>query len=365
MAELRIAYFITSHGFGHASRACAVMQSLQKSIPDIHFYLYTTIPDWFVKESGIVHYNLQSIETDIGLLQTSPFDIDFPSTLIKLSEFQITYGSTVDQLCSDMLKKKIDFIICDVAAMGISVADCACIPSFLIENFTWDWIYDCYKDEYPEFDKYARRIKQTLTKANHRYLTEPFCQYPRSLRGIAKPISRSTRQSAKLTREQLNIPESHKIILLSMGGIPDQIQINASSMNKPNITYIVPGIGETIQHIENTIFLPHHSNFYHPDLVHCADAIIAKVGYSTIAEAYAANIPMGYIPRYDFPESKFLSSYIEDKLNGVEIKLKEFLSGRWVEKIDVLLSSPLDNTPHSNGADQIRDWIFQEMKINP
>ena len=361
---LNVAYFITSHGFGHASRACAVMLAFQEKLPDIHFYIYGNIPEWFFTESGINHFTLQPIETDIGLIQTSPFDIDFSTTLSRLAGFYEQYDTNVANISESLLKNRISFVLCDVAIMGISAAEKADIPSFLVENFTWDWIYEAYHHDYPAFSQYSKRINQIIKKADYHYLTEPFCQYPRSLRGIAKPISRPSRQSRKETRTQLNIPASHKVILLSMGGIPDQIQIDASCMNQPRITYIVPGIGSEIKQVENTIFLPHHSSFYHPDLVHCADAIIAKVGYSTIAEAYAANIPMGYIPRYDFPESRFLSEYIVEKLNGVEIKLKEILSGKWTEKIDQLLASPLPPKEHINGAEQIREWVFSEMKIN-
>ena len=361
---LNIAYFITSHGFGHASRACAVMLALQNKLPNIHFHIFGHIPEWFFVESGISQFTLHPIETDIGLIQTSPFDIDFSNTLSRLTGFYEQYDTNVADISEYLLKKQISFVLCDVAIMGISAAEKAGIPSFLIENFTWDWIYENYQHDYPQFSKYAKRITHIIKKADFHYLTEPFCQYPRSLRGIAKPISRPSRQSRKKTREQLNIPDSHKIILLSMGGIPDQIQIDASCINQPGITYIVPGIGSEIKQVENTIFLPHHSTFYHPDLVHSADAIIAKVGYSTIAEAYAANIPMGFIPRYDFPESKFLSEYIVDKLNGIEIKLKEILSGKWSEKIDQLLASPLPEKEHINGADQIMEWVFSEMEIN-
>jgi hypothetical protein len=361
---LSVAYFITSHGFGHASRACAVMLSLQEKHPDIHFHIFSAIPEWFFIESGIQSYTLHEIESEIGLVQTSPFDIDFHQTTSRLSTFFEQYESNVDFTSAILRKNHVSFVLCDVAVMGISAAEKAHIPSFLIENFTWDWIYENYQDEHAEFAQFAKQIKQIIKKADFHYLTEPFCQYPRSLRGIAKPISRPPRQKPMVTREQLGIPKQNKIILLSMGGIPDQIQINASSMNKPGITYIVPGIGQEIKVEGNTIFLPHHSTYYHPDLVHCADAIIAKVGYSTIAEAYAANIPMGYIPRYDFPESRFLAEYIEAKLNGVEIKLKEILSGKWTEKIDQLLASPMSARQVQNGADQISEWVFNEMNIN-
>ncbi|MBI9048357.1 MAG: hypothetical protein JEZ00_02975 [Anaerolineaceae bacterium] len=364
MNKYSFAYLITSHGFGHASRACAVMQSLQNKRPDMHFHIYTTIPEWFFIESDIKSFTLHPMETDIGLVQTSPFEIDFDTTLSKLSSFFESYKQQVEQLCIEFHKHDIKAVLCDIAVLGISAAQKLKLPVFLIENFTWDWIYEAYQNEYPAFKPFADTIRNNIKKVKNHYLTEPFCQYPRSLSAIAKPISRPAKQPAHLTKERLGIPDTHKVVLLSLGGIPDQIQINASSMNKTGVTFIVPGIGQEIQKIENTLFLPHHSSFYHPDLVACADAIIAKVGYSTIAEAYASRIPMGYIPRYDFPESKFLSAYSRDKLCGVEIKLNEFLSGRWTEKIDQILQTSLDQSEVLNGAEQISEWILNGVSLN-
>jgi hypothetical protein len=42
------------------------------------------------------------------------------------------------------------------------------------------------------------------------------------------------------------------------------------------------GVIEAIhQSKQNLVLLPHHSGFYHPDLVNASDAVIGKVGYST------------------------------------------------------------------------------------
>jgi hypothetical protein len=39
-----IAYFISPHGFGHASRAAAVMEALYKIESSIRFEIFTTTP---------------------------------------------------------------------------------------------------------------------------------------------------------------------------------------------------------------------------------------------------------------------------------------------------------------------------------
>ena len=44
---------------------------------------------------------------------------------------------------------------------------------------------------------------------------------------------------------------------------------------------------------KNVILLPANTDLYHPDLVHAADAVVAKLGYSTVAETYSAGVPLG------------------------------------------------------------------------
>ncbi len=361
MNKLELAYFITPHGFGHAARACAVMQAIQRSRPETHFHIYTTVPEWFFYESLNETFTLHSVLTDVGLIQTSPFEIDFPATLDQLSRFFGGYAQIAESIRDEFRVLNIKGVISDVAALGISVAVLAKVPVFLVENFTWDWIYAAYLAEYPAFKPYADAIRETIFSATQHFLTEPFCQYPRSVNRIAKPITRIPTQSSAATRKQLGIALTEKVVLLSMGGIPDQIQINVSCLEKKGVTFIVPGIGSEISREKNTIFLPHHSDFYHPNLVTASDAVIAKVGYSTIAEVVHARIPMGYIPRPDFPESKFLAAYIKDKLGGTEIKLNEFLSGKWSEKIDALLESPINYDSSANGADQLCEWILAAL----
>ncbi len=71
-----------------------------------------------------------------------------------------------------------------------------------------------------------------------------------------------------------------------------------------NICFVVPGasfeqLGNGEKH-QNIIFLPQNSAFYHPDLVNASDAVIGKVGYSTLAEVFHAGVPYGFITRSEF-----------------------------------------------------------------
>ena len=70
-----------------------------------------------------------------------------------------------------------------------------------------------------------------------------------------------------------------------------------------DVTFVIPGGADDYLWQENLVLLPHHSRFYHPDLVAAADAVVGKVGYSTVAETFHAGAPLGYVPRTRFRES--------------------------------------------------------------
>jgi hypothetical protein len=109
------------------------------------------------------------------------------------------------------------------------------------------------------------------------------------------------------------------------------------------------------------VLLPHHSDFYHPDLIHASDAVVGKAGYSTLSEAYHAAVPFAYIARPSFRESAPLTAFINREMNGFEIPLAEYHSGGWVEYLPALLDLPRPPRDGINGADQAAEFILQSL----
>ena len=96
----------------------------------------------------------------------------------------------------------------------------------------------------------------------------------------------------------------------------------------------------------------------HPDLVNASDAVIGKAGYSTVAEAYRAGIPFGYVSRERFREAPTMAKFIRATLGGFEISTADFESGRWIARLPDLLALPRFTRREPNGAQQIADFIL-------
>ena len=85
---MRIAYFITPHGYGHAARASAVMSAIHRLDKNTTFDIFTTIPEWFFKDSlQGSPFSYHPWMVDVGFIQTSPLSIDLMATISRLQMF--------------------------------------------------------------------------------------------------------------------------------------------------------------------------------------------------------------------------------------------------------------------------------------
>lgn len=351
-----IAFFVTNHGFGHAARACAAMEALGERNDAIGFEIFSTVPQWFFRNSLEHDFGYHPVLTDIGMVQSSPFQANLQQTLEKLRSFLPFDKRRIQNLSKTARKTHCRLIVCDIAPLGIAVAEQAGIPSLLIENFTWDWIYDGYLSIFPELKTYIDYLGDYFTHATYHIQTEPVCEYCQADLIVA-PACRKFRTPKKATRNCLGIPDDAPVVLLTMGGIPDRRDVVSELHRQKDVTFIIPGAFDSVRQTANTILLPHNGSYFHPDLIHASNAVVGKAGYSTIAEVYNAGIPFGYISRPSFRESPILEQFVKRHMAGIPIHEAEYYNGRWLAHIPELLALAAQKPGHPNGADQIADFI--------
>jgi len=322
---LRVAYFISPHGFGHAARATAVMAAVARRDPASRFEIFTSAPRWFFDDSlpGI-SFAYHELETDVGLVQRDPLREDLGATLERLRELVPFRPELLGRLAAQLHALRCDLVVCDVAPLGIATARAAGLPSILVENFTWDWIYEPWADSCPGLGEIAQELAEVFAAATLRIQTEPFCRPWPGARRVA-PVSREPRIPRRELRHRLGIGEEDEAVLVTMGGIEWSYLkdtalegMDAEGMNGEVPWLIAPGglaSAKSFAEPERRgrfLLLPHRSDFYHPDLVHATDGVIAKLGYSTVAEVDRAGLPLGYLRRPRFAESAVLEAWVRE-----------------------------------------------------
>lgn len=360
-----IAYFITPHGFGHASRAAAVMAALSELSPQIRFELFTTSPQWIFKDSLETEFGYHPVTTDIGLIQTTPLEEDLAATVLALDRLLPFDGARVRRLAEEIVRLDCRLVVCDIAPLGIAVARAAGLPSVLVENFTWDWIYSGYLADGPGLLPHIEYLSALFQQADHHLQTTPVCHPVPTAQNIA-PISRKAKSTRERVRSRLGVSESDRMVLVSMGGVPDRFDFLDRLPLEMEPLLVIPGAdGRPCPH-PKVILLPAHSEFYPPDLMTAADALVAKAGYSTVAEAYRAGLPFGYVRRPLSPESASLEEFIIRHLPARSICPEAYADGSWIDALPDLLRLPRTTPTGANGADQtaryIQRVIFPEMR---
>ena len=355
-----IAYFISPHGFGHASRATAVMQAMQRKENSIVFTIFTTVPEWFFADQGLNQYEFIPSLHDVGLVQMTPFQEDLSDTLERLETIYPYSVNLVSNTVHKLRQDSVDLVICDIAPLGLVAARQCGIPSLLIENFTWDWIYKPFSDDYPQFSEFIHLLDSLFPLADYRIQAEPICFRLPNVPKVNEPISRSFQNSSYVVRNELSLADE-KLVLVSFGGNKEQFCNLDYFLEYADTIFLIAGRGEELHRENNVISIPHNAPFYHPDLIQASDIVIGKAGYSTLAEIALAGKPFAFISRESNAESAVLAKHIIEHLPSIEITQQEYLSRSWIEKLPEILELKPTTPSPINGADLVAEFIFEEI----
>jgi hypothetical protein len=361
MGTVSVAYFITPHGYGHAARAAAVMAAMLRIRRDIRFELFTTCPAWLFSDTLNASFGYHCVQTDVGMVQSSPVTVDLEATGRALDAFLPFDATRVDDLAQRLLGLDCRLVVCDISALGIVAAQKARLPAVLVENFTWDWIYWAYAPRVAGLKAHCRYLSQIYRQVDLRIQSEPLCQFITQGACQVNPISRLPRSRPEEIRDRLKIPPGAKCVLVSMGGVPDQFAFISRLPRDIGFFILIPGAEGAVALHPRVIALPAHSSFYHPDLIFAADALVGKAGYSTIAEAYYAGLPYGHVDRPGYPESPALARFIDRQMTGCPISGPDYASGRWIESVPALLTAERRPSGEENGAEAVARMLCDRL----
>jgi hypothetical protein len=336
--QIHLAYFVSPHGFGHAARAAAVMEAIHEIAPRVCFEIFTTVPSWFFSVSLKGPHAYHRCKTDVGLVQRTPFEEDLSETVSLLSSFLPFKEESLSKLGETVNATNSRLVICDISPLGIAVARQVGIPSLLIENFTWDWIYEPYAAQSPTMKVFGDYLKDCFKGAVYRIQTVPVC-VPARADVLTPPISRTFRMAPDEVRRHLGIAPHTDVITVTMGGVAEKMDLGCVQ-GMDDVLFVAPGGSPVPRRTGNAILLPRQGALFHPDLIRASDGVVGKIGYSTLAEVYHAGVPFGYIARPNFRESAVLAAFVTEEMQGLEIQDHAFHDGSWVASVPDLLDLP-------------------------
>lgn len=352
----QISCFISPHGYGHATRCTAVLESLRLLLPNIRLQLLTTVPQ------SLFHQTLDSFEyhpvvVDLGMVQNSALDIDLQATQKTLDEFLPLQDTLIDQLSS--VCQGSSLILCDISPLGIAVGKQAGIPSVLLGNFTWDWIYEKFLPKAPALKKHIHYLKRLFAEADYRILTEPTCTQAKHDLACG-PVFRKQKKTANETKELLGCT-GEKLVVVTMGGFAQQIPNLRELQKLSGFTFLFTGQAHQKRIGKNIHLLPRDDQLYFPDIIAAADIVVCKAGYSTVAECYQAGARIISVGTSDHAEALVLQNFMKKQLDAINITPSTYSDGQWSPLLYKLMERHQPAAAEINGADTIATFLSNKL----
>jgi L-arabinokinase len=376
-----IVFYVSGHGFGHASRTIEVINAVIAKRPETRIGVRTAAPRWLFDLTVKGKVAFSKLECDTGVVQVDALTLDEADSIRRAAAFHsdlVTRAASETRILREL---GAGLIVGDIPPLAFSVGAAAGIPSIGIGNFTWDWIYA----DYPRV-RLAPSLLPTLRSAYAKgsmALRLPMSAGFESFSNV-KDIPFIARHASRTRQEvckTLRLPADKPIVLLSFSGygLPGLDSDMLAKFKKHTIitTASNPG-GRTRKDTAATerkgAFITvneevmYNAGVRYEDLVGAAEVVVTKPGFGIIAEAIANDTAVLYTSRGHFPEYDVLIADMPKYLRTAYISQEDLFAGKWESQLDKLRAQPKPRNykkPETNGAEVAADILLKALDKPP
>jgi L-arabinokinase len=346
-----IVFYISGHGLGHASRSIELIGALTARRPDLQIVVRTRAHPWFFDDIRGPCVEVQPLDTDPGVVQIDSLRLDEDETARRAAAFYDAddFQRRVDAQAASLRQLGASLVLADIPPLAIAAARQAGIPSIVVGNFTWDWIYA----HYPRFERIAPGVTRTIARA---YATADLAlRLPvhggfDSMAAVTADIPFIARRSARDpadTRRRLGVDGGGPIVLASFGGYG--LELPYDRLAQSGLIVLAPEPRPP-------------AGLRYEDLVAAADVVVSKPGYGIVSECAANGTALLYTSRGPFAEYDIMLAEMPQLLRCRYLAQEDLVAGRWREAIDALLAQPIPaERPRVDGAAVATEMILDTV----
>lgn len=361
-----IVFYVSGHGFGHASRCIEVINALLARAPGTRVIVRTTAARWLFDHTMAGPFEYHAVETDTGVVQIDSLRLDETETLTRARAFLRDFDARADAEAAFLRQADAQLAVADTPPLGLAAASRAAIPAIAFGNFTWDWIYGAYAgsddivaacaDAYACADLALRLPMHGGFATCRRVIDVPF-------------VARRSQRLPADTRARLRLPAEARVVLVSFGGYGlDGLDLDAlAALDGHLVLLSVPSdrLSAALRVGRRGSLLPFDARMLddaglrYEDLVRAADVVVSKPGYGIIAECLANGTALLYTSRGRFAEYDVLVAALPQLLRSRFIAQPDLFAGRWRRDLDALLQAPRpSHPPQTDGAGAVADMLL-------
>ncbi len=364
-----IVFYISAHGFGHASRDVEVINALLAIDPDLEIVVRTAASRWLIELTVRGPLRYHRVECDTGIVQLDSLRLDERETIRRARQFMSELPAYVDAEGLWLAANDARLVVADIPALGVAAGAAAGLPVAALGNFSWDWAYAAY----PGSEDVVARIQDAYAKADLALRLPMWGGFDAFPRVVDLPfVARHSQREAADTRRALGLPSDHRLVLVSFGGYGvEGIDLDALSRLQGYVALVSASVpvgpdrrplaevgrhGSLVPIDEPAMYA---AGYRYEDLVRAVDVVVTKPGYGIIAECLANDTALLYTSRGPFIEYDVLVEAMPRFVRARFIDHDDLFAARWTPHLDKLLAQPPPpERPRTNGAEEAAERLL-------
>lgn len=336
---MKAIFYITNHGFGHASRNVPIIEKLLTSKLFDMIYIKSDQARCTFLQMNLTNYKNQILYytdcSEVGLLlHSGSMRIDDKATEEAARKNLKIWPNLIEREKRFIFEHGADIIVSDTVSWVLESSRRAGVPSVLIGNFSWARTYQSIgldEDIWMRYEECYRKATKAIWYDIHEKCLEKYCDNT----VLVSMVSRKS-NFAEISR----IKNRHKrpIIFISMGASAD-IRSDIDVSELPYDILFTRGVSFKG---ENAFELP-FDMINTPDYIAAADYVIIKGGWSTVAEVMLQKKTAGMLFRGDFSEDNETKNTLKSRNHCIEVTTTDINHLQSVvEKLDSLCPESFD-----------------------
>ncbi|MBA2306273.1 MAG: hypothetical protein H0W08_27090, partial [Acidobacteria bacterium] len=296
-----VAFYISGHGFGHASRQIEIINALGRQLPPgLRIVVRTASARWLFDQTLRARVTLLPGECDTGLAQIDSLRPDADATTQAAEAFYQTFEARAATEAALLKDYDARLVIADAPPLACAAAGLAGIPSIVISNFTWDWIYEAYEAQFcAGAPTVLPRIREAYARASAGWRLPMHGGFATIASVTDLPfVARHATRSRDRVRDTLQLPADRPLALTSFGGFGLSGFDPAAIDCRDEWTVVMTGRTPPAVAIPGVAFVDegwlYNRGLRYEDLVAAVDVVVTKPGYGITSECVANGTAMLY-----------------------------------------------------------------------
>lgn len=349
---MKIVFYLTNHGYGHASRNVPIIQELIRRREKTEIIIKSDkIRTDFLKRNLVDYADhiryFDDCRENGFLLKDGRMEPDIEGMERTIREDLRKWDSYIAREVEFLSNWKPDLVYADIVPWALKAANICHIRSLLAGNFLWSEMYKFFfeKDIWGPYEECYKIANQALWYELHPETLRCYCARYGRVSLVSRAINHDTAERIK---------EHHKkpLVFVSVGGSAVlRTEIDVGDI--PCDFAVTEGIKLAGDNVYN---LP-ADMINTPDYIAASDYVIAKGGWSTVAEILLQRKKCALLFRGTNPEDESTRTILEARNHCITLGEEDLLHMKDVlARVDG--QNPGSYDMYTDDTGTICDWIM-------